>query len=629
MFLFEVDWQERAAQWDGERWLRIKRSLIGAHDTTIRFATFSASDGYEILNRLGTASAANLATMRETLDNGHETTSVQWVGTASVAWEIGDVVYETTTGSTFYICEVAHTTDATNHQPSSGSINWLEHTRAEAVSRTSYKGVYPDRPTALASGNITASGDWIVITQGGIAYPIRRLISPDGWTQKSLGSVSLHTNLFDTNEEAYSDVRSFNTSAPEYYVVDGRLKLLIFYDPPDSGNEAFTAEPPDELFANVLLELALGTPNADKVGQVRWYRGQLYECVPRWGTRQTVTWDAIADEADVGDLWGITADEYRWRSVHASLGDVSSPGDDDVAAVYRGGFARYEGLINPVGWRNLRHPDNWVGVFDTEDEADHHTTKIDDTAIIDRTLRKVTAFTAGSDAYFLWKAVSSALSGTTDVTDDDLDVGTPANESTTSGASRQSIAEAIAANVGGGGVAADNSEVLFDNYADATSALNITPGGAIPDWTAARSLTIDLSRALAVDDDAGELRIDIYGLTVFEAGSQPVNQTRRAWWNVNAGHFRTAAVNTLTTGDDAVDGWTTAVMRADNQGDNDLPDNHTRMMILSRGRLANGNDSLRITWAGSGETDGVPMTDIRVRVLFTQQVGFKDRRVYT
>ena len=136
----------------------------------------------------------------------------------------------------------------------------------------------------------------------------------------------------------------------------------------------------------------------------------------------------------------------------------------------------------------------------------------------------------------------------------------------------------------GGGVAGDNTEVLFDNYDDATSALAITPGGASADWTAARSLTIDLGRALTEDDDYGELRIDTYGLTVFEAGSQPVNQTRRAWWNVNAGHFRTAAVNTLTTGDDSVDGWTTAVMRSDNQGDNDLLDNHTRMMILSRGR---------------------------------------------
>ena len=180
------------------------------------------------------------------------------------------------------------------------------------------------------------------------------------------------------------------------------------------------------------------------------------------------------------------------------------------------------------------------------------------------------------------------------------------------------LSDVVVTGISGGGTPAAQVESLFDNFDDAASTLTLAAGE--PNWTPTRSLTVDLGKPLAAADDEHDLVVDIQGdLSI--AGGQPVLQTRRARWFVSAKDFRNTAENTFTTGTMVADGWAVSAPRIDDNGNNDLDESHSRMMLMTRGRLADGNDTLRITWIGTPESDLTEMTDIRIRADLVPRTG--------
>ena len=167
---------------------------------------------------------------------------------------------------------------------------------------------------------------------------------------------------------------------------------------------------------------------------------------------------------------------------------------------------------------------------------------------------------------------------------------------------------------GGGGGTPRSIETLFNNFTgggDAgTTITNITDNSA--NWGAGGHSTINLGRALVAGDDTNLLHIDWRALYTFAAGSEPVSQKRIAYIVIPVDLFRAAVVNARTSGDAVSDGWPTPQMRVDDNSTNSLGDNHTRMLLFTRGR-ASGNDTLRVIYAGTPESDQVDTTSIFVR----------------
>ena len=409
----EANWRNAGAAWTGDRWLRIARELIGSHGLVAHFALLDASggsdNGREFVNELGGA-AGNIDTMRTANLHGDQSYAVTW--TATRDYEIGDLAWISGTSGTYYVCTQDHTAEAANGPTASGGADyWQDYSIGEVHDRANWRGVFTSRQEALDDGSVTAEGQWIISTESGVARAYSRLTGPDGWRFADIGNAVLHGVPRPDNASALQEVWGYDADNPQYYVINGGLKAVTFYSAPAAGAAQYHTAPPEEQFANILLELALGTPDAHKANRVRLFKGVLYRCVPRWGTAQSVTWTTYAEAADVGALWGLAADAYRWRGQHHRLGDVSTPGDDDVTADPHGAFYRYEGVQNPRGYRHLGHPDDWIGTFDEESDADNHVTKVDNVALVGGVLQQVTAFTPGSSSQFTWEPVRDLGAG--------------------------------------------------------------------------------------------------------------------------------------------------------------------------------------------------------------------------
>ena len=395
------DWEGQGFKWSGERMLRIRRDVIGDHGIIVHFATIDPADGMEIIStidHMGGNTAANFATMREARDADDETFAVQWVTAFNML--AGDIVYVAGDASTYYIALSSHASVAGN-QPGTagGNAMWLVYTRASVVDAASFRGVFSSIAIAEAGGTANTDGDWFITTGGGLAGALQRLRTPDGWITKDTAPATLHVTIFDNNSAAHSEVRQFSSSEPQYFVVGGFLKVLQFYEAPAAGTASYRAVPADELYANILLQKALGVPTHAKVGQAQWYRGQLYECEEIKGIAPVVGWDYPVSGTDVGALWGEAADEFVYRGANVRPDPAQ---DGDVVAYVGGHFEVYLTTVNPQGWRHLWLPDGWQGSYPDEATADHKVAAVGDTAIVAGALGSVTSFVAGSLSHYAW-----------------------------------------------------------------------------------------------------------------------------------------------------------------------------------------------------------------------------------
>ena len=168
---------------------------------------------------------------------------------------------------------------------------------------------------------------------------------------------------------------------------------------------------------------------------------------------------------------------------------------------------------------------------------------------------------------------------------------------------------------GGGGAGGEVSaslsgagrNVLFDNFDDTTSAIpNKTTGDTA--WTAGKSVTIDLGRALGPADNGHWLGVQLK-FTVIH--SDTLSTFRNVEWWVRARDFRLLVVNALTGGDNIPDQFVSALQQS-GQTNRSTESAHSRMMALSRGRNAAGNDTLRLGFAGH-PANIRPIQNIRCR----------------
>lgn len=148
-----------------------------------------------------------------------------------------------------------------------------------------------------------------------------------------------------------------------------------------------------------LISAALPVPSAANLYEVRDHKGELYRVEPRQHGG-LVTWTAFADGDDVSALWGETAGTYRYRGEYhiRDAGSVSGPQAGDVILTPGGGFLRYVAGVAP-GFIYQDHPDDWLRVFKSEDDADHHVTAVGQVAAFGGNLQQVSAYTAAAIRY--------------------------------------------------------------------------------------------------------------------------------------------------------------------------------------------------------------------------------------
>ena len=218
----------------------VVRDLVAAHSAIGRFATILDTNGLEIVE-----TTALYATMRASFALNK---TVAWTWAAGQAVEVGDLSRRLVGGiTTLYYCIRDHTTalpvDVVNGSlPTVGNqTGWQEHTRAEVYERDKYKGVFYNGTTALfmlgAAG--VDAGDWIVITQGGVATPLLRNSTDTGWGIWAIPHATFHRNILTTNFEATEEIRESVVGTADYFYIDGELKILNFYVAPELGEETY------------------------------------------------------------------------------------------------------------------------------------------------------------------------------------------------------------------------------------------------------------------------------------------------------------------------------------------------------------------------------------------------------
>ena len=227
------NWVEGAAQWTGESLVPIVRELAGVHEAIIHFATIDPANGMEIIETTDV-----YATMR---NSANLNTTVAWLWVAGQLVRVGNLAYRVDgTDTNYYRCIRQHNTaagDIANGPPNvPAQTGWEVYTPVSVVSPGSFRGVVRDTQDVVAP---IASGDWVVTTAAGYAYPERYTINPDQWLRYIIPGVVLFGQIFTDNEEAYGHIRSFNSSEPQYLLIGGFLKIVTWYTAPAVGHESF------------------------------------------------------------------------------------------------------------------------------------------------------------------------------------------------------------------------------------------------------------------------------------------------------------------------------------------------------------------------------------------------------
>ena len=146
--------------------------------------------------------------------------------------------------------------------------------------------------------------------------------------------------------------------------------------------------------SSALVSRVLGTPTADRLYEIQDFLGELYRVEPR-PNGHVVTWDDYALLSDVSTLWGENAGTYRWRGETYPSG-VINPATGDVIKEPAGHF-RHRNSSN--AWVHLVDPDDFIGDYNTETDADNHVTAVGQTSLYSHLLHQVATFAAGVATY--------------------------------------------------------------------------------------------------------------------------------------------------------------------------------------------------------------------------------------
>ena len=240
----EEDWEAHKGKWTGRVIAPIDRDLIGGHASVARFATINNDSattgfGFEQLSR-----TTVYATMTAAIDfDTHE----YWLWASGQAVEAGDFAYQSIGGTEVYsICLRAHTTATGNvadgSPSSSAQTGWVTHTPAEVVNRATFAGIVghlSDVDTTSLS-----HGDWVASIVDDFMSLWAWTTTHNDWLSYFPSSIgSLHESGYANNAQAAAEVRAFDSSSPDYYLINGKLKILLSYIAPTAGAAVYYANP--------------------------------------------------------------------------------------------------------------------------------------------------------------------------------------------------------------------------------------------------------------------------------------------------------------------------------------------------------------------------------------------------
>ena len=154
-----------------------------------------------------------------------------------------------------------------------------------------------------------------------------------------------------------------------------------------------------------LVSSTLGEPSAANVGQIAEVNGVPFRSRKR-GVNEVVTWEEFAPQSNVGVLWGQLPGSLRYRGEVDPGESISSPSQGDVFNLPGGSFSEYNQILTGVliGFKHLRHPDNWLARFKDEEDAEHAVTATGQVAVYGGSLWRVTAYVAGT-VHYIWEPV--------------------------------------------------------------------------------------------------------------------------------------------------------------------------------------------------------------------------------
>ena len=242
----EEDWEARRGKWTGRVVAPIDRAVIGVHGLIARFATINndpVTDGFGIEQLTRTVIYADMQAARD------DDTHLYWEWAAGQAVEVGDFAYRLSGGTNVYsICIRAHTTTAGNvvdgPPNESAQTGWITHSPVQVANHSNFVGIVGSLTdvdtTSLSHGNWVASivnnfmslWTWTTTHNDWLSY-----VPP------SIGSI--HESGYLDDAEAATEVREFDASALDYYLIDGKLKILIFYSAPGGGASVYFTNPPN------------------------------------------------------------------------------------------------------------------------------------------------------------------------------------------------------------------------------------------------------------------------------------------------------------------------------------------------------------------------------------------------
>ncbi len=240
----EEDWEAHKGKWTGRVVAPIDRDLIGGHGSVARFATINNDSattgfGYEQLLR-----TTVYATMRAAIDYDLH---YYWEWAAGQAVEVGDLVYRLSGGTEEYsICLRDHTTTAGNvadgSPDSSNQTGWITHSPAQVVNHANFAGIVGRLDTVDTTS--LSHGNWVASIVNNFMSLWIWSATHSNWLDYFPASIgSLHESGYSDNAQAASEVRLFNSSAPDYYLIDGKFKILVFYFAPTAGAAVYYTNP--------------------------------------------------------------------------------------------------------------------------------------------------------------------------------------------------------------------------------------------------------------------------------------------------------------------------------------------------------------------------------------------------
>lgn len=119
-------------------------------------------------------------------------------------------------------------------------------------------------------------------------------------------------------------------------------------------------------------------PGLSDTDSIRNIHGHLFRVIRRVaaGSTLVVDWTRWVDGDDVTAFFAGGL-QLRYRGTHLRGGEVPNPHQGDVICVpSTGNFEIFhvQGVGIPLGWYGAEHPEGWLGLFNTEADADHAVT---------------------------------------------------------------------------------------------------------------------------------------------------------------------------------------------------------------------------------------------------------------